>query len=253
MALGTFTFSRAVGELPLVDVQVAVYAVREAQRLFEVAVCMACGTTDCGVLTEQWILGLRVIKPESAKQFFPTCGRVATFAPLRRKRAFVRIDVTVAAGAKFHVSESRRSIRFVRLVALFACHFDMHTGQRITRLRMIELLRCLPIAYAVTTLAIISQSAFVWVGMAGKAILCQAEERLGQIFVLNQWPQRRRDIFRQVALLAYQSDVFAFERVTRLLVVELVFRRIPVDQRKILAIMFQVAANTILSAGIGHA
>jgi len=177
---------------------------------------------------------------------------VARLTTLRRERSPVRINVTVDALAEFHIAKARRPARFVRLVALFAGHLDVHPGQRIARLRVIKVLGRLPIVDVVAVLALISQLAFMRVCVAGKAILRQTKKSLRQVFVLNQWAQRRHDISGIVALLTCQPDMLAFERVARLLVVELLLRWIPVQQREICAVMFEVAADAILSVRIRH-
>jgi hypothetical protein len=253
MTLGAFTFSCTLDELPLMDVYVTVPAVGEGQRFLKIAADVTRGAADRGVFAEQRISCFCVIKTEARKQFLPTCRSVTGLATLWRERPFVRIYVTVNAGAEFHVSESGWSARFIRLVALFAGHLDVHSRQRIARFRVVELLRRFPVVDVVTALAIVSQLALVRVRVAGKAVLRQTEESFCQISVLNQWAQRRREVFGSVTLLACQAHVLAFEPVPRPLVVELALWWIPVQQREICAVMFQVASDAIPSVGIRHA
>ena len=47
--------------------------------------------------------------------------------------------------------------------------------------------------------------------------------------------------------------MLTLQRVAGLLVVELVLRRVPMQQREICTVMLQVAANAVLSIGIRHA
>jgi len=202
VALGALALPRALGELALVNVEVAIHAVRKSQRLFEIASYMTGRATHRRVLAQQRVPRLGVIKSKDWEQFFPAGGPVAGLATLRRERPFMWVHVTINAGAESHIAESRWSAGFIRLMAFFTSHFDVHPRQRITRLRMVELLRGFPIVYVVTALAIVSQLVFVRVRMAGKAVLRQAEEALRQVFVLNQWPEGGRDIFRNVTLLA---------------------------------------------------
>ena len=88
---------------------------------------------------------------------------------------------------------------------------------------MVELFRGLPIADVVAALAVVSELALVWIGMAREAFLREAEERFAEIFVLDQAALVALNVFRRVALGARDIRVFAFQGVARQLVIELVF------------------------------
>lgn len=170
MALGAFPFFGAIFELALVDVFVAVGAIREEQSLLEVAIHVASDTANLVMLTEQWIFCLGMIETKAGQKILPSPRGVAIFAALL-ERTFVRIGVTIRARPETHIPESRRTSRDIGLVALFAGYFDMQPGQRIARFGMVEVFRGLPIADVVTGLASIPELAFVRVRVAGQAFL----------------------------------------------------------------------------------
>lgn len=55
-----------------------------------------------------------------------------------------------------------------------------------------------------------------------------------------------------VAFFASERGVFALEFVARLAVVELFFRRFPVNEREVFAVVFQVTAHAVLAVRILH-
>jgi hypothetical protein len=105
----------------------------------------------------------------------------------------------------------------------------------------------------VAALAVVSELALVRIGMAREAILRETEERLGEIFVLDQPAVFAGHVFRGVALSARDTDVFAFEGVAGQLVVELLLRWLPVNERKIKPVVFEMAVHAICATGIFHA
>ena len=117
---------------------------------------------------------------------------------------------------------------------------------------MIELLGLLPIVYVVAALAIVSKLALVRIRMAREAILRQPEKRLRQILVLNQRALRGQYIFRRVAQFSGKSAMLAFERIAGQLVVELIFRRIPMDEREICTVVLQMTPHAIFSIRVAH-
>src|SRR5258708_3105374 len=126
-----------------------------------------------------------MIKGEAGQEFLPSRSRVALFATLF-EGAFVRVDMAVNASAETHALESRRTTGHVGLMTLFTCGGEVQARQWVTRLGMVELFRGFPIADVVAALAVVSELALVWIGVAREALLREAEERLAEIFVLNQ-------------------------------------------------------------------
>src|ERR1700692_4193691 len=59
-------------------------------------------------------------------------------------------------------------------------------------------------------------------------------------------------MLRSMALLAGDGRVLVHQRISCLSMIELFERRLPVDKRKILAIVFEVAAYAITAVGILH-
>src|SRR5258705_648911 len=108
---------------------------------------------------------------------------------------------------------------------------------------MIESLRGLPIVYVMAALAVLSELALVRVNVARETILRKPEKRLADIFIFDQCAVLTTHVFQRVALSACDACVFAFQSVSGQLVVKLFLRRLPVNQGKIDAIAFQMAAH----------
>ena len=155
MTLRTLTFLRSRFELPAVSIFVAAHAVREGKWFPKIAVDVASGAADRGVLPQQRILGFRVVEREGRQQSLPSRCRVTILASLL-KRTSMRVRMAIRAFSKSHVFESRRTASDIWLMALFAGHLNMHSRQRITRFRVVKLLRRFPVEYVVTPLAIAS-------------------------------------------------------------------------------------------------
>ena len=117
---------------------------------------------------------------------------------------------------------------------------------------MIESLRGLPIVYVMAALAVLSELALVRINVAREAILRKPKKRLADIFVFNECAVLTTYVFRSVTLSARDACVFALQSVSRKLVVKLLLRGLPVNQRKINPIVFQMAAHTVFAAGILH-
>ena len=164
------------------------------------------------MLAQERIFRLRVIKGVAGEKFFPSRGGVAIFAALL-ERAFVRVEMAVQARGEANAPESRRAARHVRLVTLFARDLDVQTGQWVASLGMVEILGSLPIVDIVTALAVVSELTLVRIGVAGEAILREAEEGFAEIFVFDQCAVASLNIFWSVALCASDARVFAFEGV----------------------------------------
>src|SRR6266436_5661678 len=82
----------ALGELPVVIVHVAIGALGEGQLLFKVALGVARLTLDRGVLAEQGILGLgmvKVVAQSGARNLFPAAGVMAGLTRLVPKTSLV--------------------------------------------------------------------------------------------------------------------------------------------------------------------
>lgn len=192
-----------------------------------------------------------MIKLHGRIDFLPARRRVAGFTSAF-KGSLVRIGVAVGTGFEFQSAIFHRFLRTGREVAFFAHHLAMHASQRIFGFRVVELLRLFPVGDVMAALAIIAKLPFVDVLMAACAILGQAHERSRQIFVLNQCTQGWNHVRGRMALFARDCRVLFYKRVTCQSMIELLYRRFPVNQRKILAIVFQVAANAILPIWILH-
>ena len=123
----------------------------------------------------------------------------------------------------------------------------MQTGQRITRFRMIELFNLdrLPVLEIVALQAICPQPSFVFVPVAGDTAWRKTQKRPVQIFDLDGRTLSGRYFTGEVAFIAAQTRVLAFEYVSRLLVVESL--GIPFDDGEVLAVVLRVAAHALLA------
>lgn len=136
-------------------------------------------------------------------------------------------------------------------MALRALHLSVQSGQRIARLRVIELADAdgLPVFEVVALLAGLPQSSVVGILVAGRASRPQSQISPVQVFDLDGGAFLRTDARRRVTAIAGQARVFAQKRISSRLVVE--GFDVPLNQREVLAIMFRVAARALL-AGTGR-
>lgn len=177
---------------------------------------------------------------------------MAIFA-LLLKRAVVRIGVARGARSEIHVLEASRTAGHIGFMTRLAFYLLVQTGKRISRLRVIELLGSLPIHNVMTALAILSELALVNVFVACRALLRETNIRLRQIFALQQRLELWSDVRGRMALLARDGGVLTLQRVTGQFVVEVLLRLFPMNQRKIGAVVFQMAAYTVSAVRILHA
>ena len=124
MARSALSAVGALGELPVMRiVSMAIQALREDQRLFEVAIGVTLHAVHTRVFSQQRILGLRVIEAFADRRdgnLFPPRGVVARLAPLR-ETAPVRVAVAIGALAK-RDPDVARLIVGSRRVALLTGH-----------------------------------------------------------------------------------------------------------------------------------
>ena len=130
VASGAFPSVRALDELALVLISMAVHAALESNRLLEIAGAVALHAINALVLAHQRILGFRVIKilvERGTHHPLPTGSVVATLAALLGKTPAVRISVAIQTFCKRqpHVP---RLIVCSGSVALLAGHLGMQAG-----------------------------------------------------------------------------------------------------------------------------
>jgi len=136
-------------------------------------------------------------------------------------------------------------------VTLLALHLLVQAGQRITRLRVIELAgRIFPIDEVVALQTFLPESPFVEILVTRYARLRNTQESLAEIFLLNVRPLGRWYAFGKMTLVAGEPGVLAFQQVAGFFVVELI--RVPFDQREIRAIVVGMAAHALLAGACGN-
>jgi hypothetical protein len=230
---------------------VAIHAIREGKRFLEIAIDVTGRAADRDVFANQGILRLRMIERKDRQEFFPSRGCVAVLAALL-ERSFVRIDMAVDARLELHVFVTRRSTGHVRLMTLFAGNLDVQTGQCIAGLGVIEPVCRFPVREVMTLQTIVSELALVHVLVAGHAILRQSEKGPREIFHLDERALIGHHVAGHVAFLAGHVGMLAFQLVARLQVIELILRRLPVDQAEVFSVVLQVAADAIPAVRILH-
>ena len=239
-------------ELPAVRVSVvAIHAFLERYWPVEIASHVTQFAAHAHMLSPQGILGGGVIKSLTHRRrgnLFPSRRIVARLARgLEDAVVNVRMAITASVESEAHILQHFRMVSR-RLVALLASHARMLTRQWIAGLRMVKLVRGLPIVETVTARAVLAQLALMPVRVAREAVAGEAQERSVQILDLDGGFHRGRDVRRSVALLTRQAGVLPLQNVAGLAVVESLLRRLPMDKLEILSIMVGVAAGAIFIA-----
>jgi len=252
VAFRAFALARACFKLAFVRIgRVADGALFKGKRLFEIACRVAFGASHFFVHSDQRIFCFGMVELHRRIHFFPGGRRMAGFAR-SLKRTFVRIGVAIDASAELDTSKLHGLVGARGDVALLAGDLDVHSGQRVLGLGVVELLGLLPVGYIVAAHAVGPELPSMDVFVARRAILRKPQKRTGKIFLSNQLALRRDHMCRRVALFARYRFVFFDERVAGLAMIELLERRLPVDQREILAVMLEVATDAIPAVGIFH-
>lgn len=91
-----------------------------------------------------------------------------------------------------------------------------------------------------------AQLAFMGVLMAGYTIFLQSQERLPQVFHADRSPLTIGHPLGLVTLVTSHPRMFSRERITGLGMIESLLGWLPVDQRKLSAVVFGMAARAIL-------
>ena len=248
MARRALASVRAFHELPIVCVLVAIHALCERQRLLEISARVALRAIHADVFTQQRELSFRMIKMLAYAEcgdFLPSTRVVASLAALRERSA-VRIFMTIGALIKRDSHVLRLPVSSIRM-AFRALYLRMHSGQRIPRLRVIELTHVdlLPVHEVMARLTLRPEPPFVLVLVARGA--CSGEPKVGpiQILLFNQRPFLRRYVRGSVALVACKPGMLALKNVSGVFMIEGL--RIPFHQRKIFPVVFRVAACAFLT------
>jgi hypothetical protein len=160
----------AFGELTVVRVFMAVHAFLEGKRLLEISTSMALRAIDSRVLPQQRKLCPGVVKVLAYSlngDLLPSAGVVACLAALGEAAA-VWILMAIGTLIERNPYILRFTVGSIR-VAFRALYLRMQPGQRILRLRVIELrdTDLLPVNKVVARFALRSQATFVLIFVAG--------------------------------------------------------------------------------------
>ncbi len=131
---------------------------------------MAIAAAHLDVRTQQRKFRPRVIELDRHVDILPTAGVVAGFAR-RLEFSPVRIGMAVDAAVEFQSSKLYFVVRRRGNVAFVAGHFCVQSGKRVFCFRVIELRSLLPVGEVVAALAVRPQVAFMYIFVAGYAIL----------------------------------------------------------------------------------
>ncbi len=236
-------------ELSIVRVLVAVRALGELQRLFEIAVDVAGRALHRLVFSFQGVLRLGVIEilAQSLGDALPSQGGMTSRARLL-EAAVVRVLVTVVALAEGDALVPRLAVGSGS-VALLALDLLMLPGKRVARLRVIKFLRhTFPVIEIVTALAFLAEPSLVEIFVASGAGGRHTDEGSVQVLHLDQRTHARGNVFGGMALPAIHAHVLSFQHVARLFMIKGL--DVPFHDREIHAVVVGVALDTLL-AGAG--
>ena len=238
-------------------VLVAGFAEFVGNRNLEIGAMMTLGATHLEVLSQQRVFSLGMIKRLcNVAQGLPTYVVVAGPA-VCAQGSLMRVLMTVLATSEWNTGVTDAGFGpiggWLFLVTLRAGGLAMCARQLELRLGVVEARNVLPLTKGVALRAICSHLIVVFVLVTGDAIAFQTEEGAAEIPDTNSLPGIRRHVFGRVAALALQLCMSAFQRVTRLSVIEFIHVYVPQNRNEIPAVVFRVALDTSVVAPItGH-
>jgi hypothetical protein len=230
---------------------VAIRALRECQRAFEISAGMATAAAYLEVHAKKRIFCFRMVELNGHVDLFPPTRRVTGFAG-SFEGSLMWVRMAGDAGIKLDSRKLYRLIRSKGKVALVAGDLRVQAGQRIFCLGMVELLYLLPVGEIVTALAIRSELAFVGICVARDTIFRKTQKGVGEILALNQRSIRGNHVRGGVTFLARDAGMLIHERIAGQPMIELLERWLPMNQSEIHSIVLEVAPNAIAAIGIFH-
>lgn len=188
---------------------------------------------------------VKAIIHRGKRDLLPSRGAVAGLATLR-EAPMMRIFMAIGTLVEWDTFISRLIVRSRRM-AFGAANLNVQTSQRITGLGVIELANAdsFPVIEIVTLLTGLSEPSAVRILVARSAGSQESEVSPVQVFDFDGRALLQSNFRGCVAAVAVQSSMFTFKGIARLLVIERL--DIPLDQRKIFAIVFGVATRTLLA------
>lgn len=252
VALRAFAFASPCLELALVRIrEVAIRALGESQRAFEISTGMATAATYLEVHAKKRIFRFRMVELNGHAELLPPTRRVTGFAG-SFEGSLMWVRMAGDAGIKLDSRILYGIIRSKGKVALVAGDLRVQASQRIFCLGMVELLYVLPVGEIVAALAVPAKLAFVGICVARDTFLRKAQKGVGEILALNQRSIRGNHVRGGVTFLALDTSMLIHERIAGQPMIELLERWLPMNQSEIHSVVFEVAPNAIAAIGIFH-
>lgn len=177
--------------------------------------------------------------------FLPALAGVARFAGLR-ECPVMRVGMAVRAFRERHAREPRRASRRRGRVAFRARHLLVQSRERESCLVVIDFRRRFPVHEIVALDAILAELPLVRIIVTGHAIRRQPEVRLPQILHLDRGLHGSLNVRGRVTLIALDHGVLSLQTVACLAMIECLQRRLPVNEREILAVVLGMAFRAVL-------
>lgn len=238
-------------------VLVAGFAKLMWNRRFEVGSAMALRAAHIEVFPDQWVFRLRMIEGLlNVAQRLPACVVVARTA-VCAQRAFMRVLMTVLTPGERNAGVANARFGPIRggffFVALRAGSGAVRAGQGELRCGVVKTRDILPLRKRVALSAVCARLAVVFVLVAGLAIALQPEISAMEVANANALPGILRDVLGGVTPLALQLCVSAFQRITRLSMIEVVHVHVPQNRNEVPAVVLRVALDAgIVAVAPGH-
>ena len=229
-------------ELPVVRIGlVAVGADIVRDGRLEVSAAMTDVPTHFKVLSSKRVLRLGVVELSDERALLPRGRAVAGFTTLLELSA-MRIVVARRTAIELESNIFRYAVG-AGSVTLLTSDLAMQSGQRELGFRVVEATRVFPVLIVMALQTVRAKLPLVLVFMARDAIARKAQVSSVGVLHLQRRAFQVADVRGVVALGAGEARVFAIECKTRLGVIELRRRGVPVQETEVRAVVLGMAAH----------